>query len=91
MYGVRNVRFMARCTKSRHPNCLAVRDAVFVSSNRILSAWTTDMSIHGTRYCMSSRAVVPDGEIDGFEDRIRSVRTPRGVGMRDVMVLVQTD
>ena len=87
---MRKVYFVFRCTKDKHENCISMRNTAMKSSKKILQAYTTNVKIDGTRYCVTGKALVKENEIKEFTDNLRDMRykSANPISVKELKVLV---
>ena len=87
---MRKVYFVFRCTKEKHENCIPMRNAAIKSSKKILQAYTTNVKIDGTQYCVTGKALVKEDEIKEFTGDLLNMRSKSAnpTGVKELKVLV---
>ena len=87
---LKNVYFMFRCTRDKHPNCIPMRNASLKSSKNILQAYTTDTTFEGTRYCVIGKALVKENEVKDFTKNLWKIKSnaAKPIGVKNLKILV---
>ena len=87
---LKNVYFMVRCTKTKHTNCVSMRNATMKSSKKILQAYTTGIEFEGTRYCVTGKALVQENKVKDFADDLWKIKSNAAnpIGIKNLRVLI---
>ena len=87
---LKNVYFMFRCAKTKHPNCVSMRNVAMKSSKKILQAYTTGIEFEGTRYCVTGKALVPENKVRNFTDELWKIKSsatnPTGIKALKILI-----
>jgi len=62
---------LLRCAKNDHENCAVMRDALMKEFGNITMAYTTRTVLDGIDYCVAASAIVKDGQIDDFKNKLK--------------------
>ena len=87
---MRKIYFVFRYTRDKHKNCIPMRNVAMKSSKKILQAYTTNVEIDGTQYCVTGKALVKEDEIKEFTGNLWNMRSQSAnpTGVKELKVLV---
>lgn len=87
---LRSAYILLRCTKKRHDDCRAIRDALLRAHPNVQRAMTTNATVGGQKWCVAGPALVDARKAVQFKREIMRLRAGRGsrIGVERVSLAV---
>lgn len=65
---------LLRCSKAEHENCAIMRDFLMEKFDNVTMAYTTRTVLGNIDYCVAASAIVKDGQINGFKNKLKTFK-----------------